>query len=84
MKAILILSTLLPVALAATPSNNILNTNRPIYLNEVFWPPAMTFVAWLPSEEGGLLEWCNPATDASNHKLFSLGEINALQIHEHF
>jgi len=71
-KAIL-LSTLLPVALAAILSNNILDTNRPIYLGEVFWPPTMTFVAWLPSEEGRLLEWCNPATDASTHKLFSLG-----------
>jgi hypothetical protein len=84
MKATLILSTLLPVALAATPSNNILDTNRPIYLGEVFWPPTTEFVAWLPSEEGGLLEWCNRATDVSNHMPFSSGGVNALQIHEYF
>lgn len=85
MKSLLLLSGLLPLALAATtPKNKLLDPNRPIYLGEVFWPPTMTFIAWLPSEEGGLLEWCNRATDASNHMLFSLGGVDALQIHDYF
>jgi len=27
-----------------------LDPKVPIYLGEVFWPPSMTFIAWLPSE----------------------------------
>ena len=27
-----------------------LDPKVPIYLGDVFWPPSMTFIAWLPSE----------------------------------
>jgi hypothetical protein len=86
MKSILLLSTLLPLALSdvTKPLNKILEPSHPIYLGEVFWPPTMTLIAWLPSEEGGLTEWCNRATDGSNHMLFALGGVDALQIHNHF
>jgi hypothetical protein len=56
----------------------------PIYLGHVFWPPTMTFIAWLPSEDNTLLEWCYKATDVSDHRLFSLGGVDALQIHDYF
>jgi hypothetical protein len=82
MKSLLLLSALLPLALTST--TQLLDPSQPIYLGEVFWPPTMTFIAWLPSEDGGLLEWCYRATDASNHMLFSLGGVDALQIHDYF
>jgi hypothetical protein len=79
----LFLLTLLPLAFSE-PTPATLDPTRPIYLGDVFWPPTMTFIAWLPSEEGGLTEWCFRATDASNHMLFSLGGVDALQIHDYF
>lgn len=82
MKSLLLLSTLLPLALTATTT--ILDPSQPIYLGEVFWPPTMTFIAWLPSDDEGPLDWCYKATDASNHMLFSLGGVDALQIHDYF
>ena len=44
----------------------------------------MTFIAWLPTDQNTLTEWCYRATDASNHMLFSLGGVDALQIHDYF
>ncbi|PMD29167.1 hypothetical protein L207DRAFT_521146 [Hyaloscypha variabilis F] len=85
MKSLLLLSAILPLTVFSHPTTaTSFDPTRPIYLGDVFWPPTMTFIAWLPSEEGGLTEWCNRATDASNHMLFALGGVDALQIHNYF
>lgn len=57
-------------------------TNLP--LSDVFWPPSMTFIAWLPSEHTTPTEWCWKATECTNLRLFSLGGIDALQAHDYF
>ncbi|TVY48150.1 hypothetical protein LCER1_G008582 [Lachnellula cervina] len=44
----------------------------------------MTLIAWLPSEQVTPTEWCWKATDASDHRLFSLGGVDALRIHDYF
>jgi len=44
----------------------------------------MTFIAWLPSEQHDPIEWCYRATDVSDHKLFSLGGVDALEMHNYF
>jgi hypothetical protein len=79
----LFLLTLLPLAFSE-PTPTTLDPTRPIYLGDVFFPPTMTFIAWLPSEQGGPTDWCSHATDASNHMLFSLGGVDALQIQDYF
>ncbi|KAH6683873.1 hypothetical protein B0J14DRAFT_431572, partial [Halenospora varia] len=56
----------------------------PIYLGDVFWPPSMTFIAWLPTSQNTLTEWCWKATEATPQTLFSLGGIDALSTEEYF
>ena len=53
MLSLLALLPLLGTALSYDPSLNTspqLDPTVPIYLGDVFWPPSMTFIAWLPSE----------------------------------
>ncbi|TVY16292.1 hypothetical protein LARI1_G007138 [Lachnellula arida] len=70
----------IPPSLTTTP----LNPHTPIYLGDVFWPPTMSLIAWLPSEQVTPTEWCWKATDASDNRLFSLGGVDALRIHDYF
>jgi hypothetical protein len=44
MKSVLLLSSLSALVLSATTANPF-DSNLPIYLGEVFWPPKMTFIA---------------------------------------
>ncbi|RDL32089.1 uncharacterized protein BP5553_09491 [Venustampulla echinocandica] len=90
--SILLPISLLPYALASPhksrQKSQILSPDVPIYIGHVFWPPKMTFIAWLPSPSDDKYtpqtEWCYFATDASNHKLFHLGGIGNLQIKNYF
>ena len=56
------LLVLLPLLTTILADNNALSTQPqldptiPIYLGDVFWPPSMTFIAWLPSEAEKPLE----------------------------
>ncbi|KAL2068028.1 hypothetical protein VTL71DRAFT_16126 [Oculimacula yallundae] len=82
MKSLLFLS-FLPLALSspATPS---LDPNQPIYLGQAFYPPTMQFMAWQPSPQNHLKEWCTQSADCSDHRIFSLGGVEGLQIHDYF
>jgi hypothetical protein len=86
MISIIIFSFFLPLVLTSslTPKKSIIDPDKPIYLGDVFWPPTMNFIAWLPSEQHDPTEWCYRATDISDHRLFSLGGIDALQMHDYF
>ena len=51
MRASILLLPLLKVILGVEcRSSEGLDPKVPIYLGDVFWPPTMTFLAWLPSE----------------------------------
>lgn len=87
MKFLLVIFPFLPLAFTASNVNTTtpsLDPNVPIYLGDVFWPPTMTIIAWLPSEHNYLTEWCHRATDVSNERLFTLGGVNSLKIHDYF
>ena len=89
MRSLIPLFSLLPLVLSQGDTSlhttiPTIDPKLPIYLGDVFWPPSMTFIAWLPSENNYLTEWCSRAIDASNHKLFSLGGVDSLQIHDYF
>jgi hypothetical protein len=87
MKSLLALLPLLALAMGRSDlsaTDEILEPGSHIYLGEVFWPPSMTFIAWLPSQDNFLNEWCYKATDVSNNKLFILGGVTSLQIHDYF
>ena len=87
MKTLLALLSFIPLTFGASDlsaENEPLDPDGPIYLGDVFWPPTMTFIAWMPSQDNFLNEWCYKATDASNNKLFTLGGITCLQIHDYF
>ena len=87
MKSLLALLSLIPLTFGASDlsaTNEPLDPDWPIYLGDVFWPPTMTFIAWMPSQDNFPNEWCYKATDASNSKLFTLGGIGSLQIHDYF
>jgi hypothetical protein len=87
MKSFLALPTLLSLVLAADTGLSIshqLDPSVPIYLGEVFWPPSMTFIAWLPTSMKHPLDWCSKATEASPNSLFSLSGVDSLQIHDYF
>ncbi|KIN06270.1 hypothetical protein OIDMADRAFT_141874 [Oidiodendron maius Zn] len=87
MKYFISILALLPVTFGASNLSIMeakLDPDVPIYLGDVFWPPTMTFIAWLPSQSNYLNEWCYKATDVSNSKLFTLGGVNDLQIHDYF
>ncbi|KAF4631107.1 hypothetical protein G7Y89_g7032 [Cudoniella acicularis] len=66
------------------PSKALFNPYHPIYLGEVFWPPSMTFIAWLPTAQNTLTEWCWKAIEADPQTLYSLGGIDALETYEYF
>jgi hypothetical protein len=83
----------LPLALAKIkdnppPTTQLYNPLEPIYLGEVFWPPVMTFLAFLSppptSKHTSQTYWCWSALDVTNQILFNLGGINNLQIHNYF
>ncbi|KAH7393267.1 hypothetical protein BKA64DRAFT_709618 [Cadophora sp. MPI-SDFR-AT-0126] len=85
MKSLLFLS-FLPLALSssdivAIPS---LDPAQPIYLGESFYPPTMTFVAWQGTETNSPKDWCTKSADCSDHRIFSLGGVEGLQIHDYF
>ncbi|CZR59175.1 uncharacterized protein PAC_09067 [Phialocephala subalpina] len=87
MRTLILLSTLFSLALTTSvlpPKKSLIDPDKPIYLGDVFWPPSMTFIAWLPSEQHDPTEWCYRALDVSPPKLFSLGGIDALQMHDYF
>jgi hypothetical protein len=87
MKSLFTVSIFLPAILAsrelslASPQ---LDPSVPIYLGEVFWPPSMTFIAWLPTTMKHPLDWCSKATEAAPSSLFSLSGVDSLQIHDYF
>ncbi|EPE30172.1 hypothetical protein GLAREA_12895 [Glarea lozoyensis ATCC 20868] len=92
MKPIYLLS-LLPLALAKQkdnppPTTQLHDPHLPIYLGEVFWPPVMTFLAFLPppatSKHTSETYWCWSALDVTNQILFNLGGINNLQVENYF
>jgi hypothetical protein len=82
MKSFLALPALLFYVLASVPPK--LDPSIPIYLGEVFWPPSMTFIAWLPTTMKNPLDWCSKATEAAPESLFSLSGVDALQIYDYF
>jgi hypothetical protein len=85
MKTFLALPALLSLVLASEPYiPPKLDPSIPIYLGEVFWPPSMTFIAWLPTSMKNPLDWCMKATEAAPEKLFSLSGVDSLQIHDYF
>jgi hypothetical protein len=84
MRSISILFALLPLALSSDLPISVLKGDTPIYLGDVFWPPAMTFLAWTPSAENSPEEWCKRAVDASDDAKFSLDGLKELQMHDYF
>jgi hypothetical protein len=85
MKSFLALPALLSFALASVPSAQpYLDPSIPIYIGEIFWPPSMIFIAWLPTSILNPLDWCMKATEAPLEGLFSLSGVDALQIKDYF
>lgn len=87
MKSLLPLVSLIPLSLGISDlsaSEEPMDPSGRIYLGDVFWPPTMTFIAWLPTQDNFLTDWCYKATDVSNNKLFTLGGVGGLQIHDYF
>lgn len=90
MKSFLTLPYLLSLVLAGDGQRNAFRTPPtldplvPIHLGEIFWPPSMTFIAWLPTSISNALDFCSKATEASHQKLFSLNGVDALQVHDYF
>jgi hypothetical protein len=89
MRSLLAVLTLLPLVLSQGDislhtTNTTLDPNQPIYLGDVFLAPSMNFIAWLPSQHTYRREWCYRAADATDHVLFSLGGVAALQMHDYF
>jgi hypothetical protein len=87
MKSLFALLPILPLTFAATNQVTTaltLDPDVPIYLGHVFLAPTMTFIAWIPSENKYLNEWCYKATDVSKDALFTLGGVDALQVQEYF
>ncbi|KAG9233331.1 hypothetical protein BJ875DRAFT_50281 [Amylocarpus encephaloides] len=87
------LLSLLPFALAKRhdnppPTTQIHDPRLPIHLGEVFWPPTMTFLAFLPppsdSKHTPQTYWCWSALDVTNHILFNLGGHTNLQVQDYF
>ncbi|CAG8983981.1 hypothetical protein HYALB_00009583 [Hymenoscyphus albidus] len=70
------------------PTKQIFDPRLPMYLGEVFWPPTMTFLAFLSppdsSQHTSLTYWCWSAIDITNNILFNLGEISNLQMVDYF
>lgn len=66
------------------PPIDVLKGHTPIYLGDVFWPPSMMFLAWIPTEENRAEEWCRYSADASDEALFSLNGFEDLKIHDYF
>lgn len=85
MKSLLFLS-FLPLAFSSSDILAIptLDPNQPIYLGESFYPPTMTFIAWQPTENNTPKDWCTRSTDCSDHRIFALGGVEGLQIHDYF
>lgn len=83
MFSLLAVLPLLSLALAEPPTTK-LDLDAPIYLGNVFWPPTMTFIAWQSLDPRNPLDWCTDATDATNHRLFTLGGVGGLQIQDYF
>jgi hypothetical protein len=86
MKSLLLFSLLAPLVYSQDMciAGTKLDPTQPIYLGEVFWPPSMTLIAWLPSKEWSLTEWCYLATDITEGGFFSLGGVDALESHDYF
>jgi hypothetical protein len=85
MKSSLALLALFSFVLASVPSTMPhLDPSVPIYLGEIFWPPSMTFIAWLPTSIQNPLEYCWKATEAYEGKLFSLNGVDALEVKDYF
>jgi hypothetical protein len=84
MKTRTLLLSFLPLALSSEFPISVLKGDSPIYLGDVFWPPSMTFLAWVPSPQNTPEEWCTRAADASNELEFSLEGMNNLKIHDYF
>ncbi|KAG4411335.1 hypothetical protein IFR04_015521 [Cadophora malorum] len=61
-----------------------LDPDQPIYLGESFYPPTMTFIAWQGTEKNTPKDWCTKAADCSDHRIFALGGVEGLQIHDYF
>ncbi|TAQ86651.1 hypothetical protein B7494_g5037 [Chlorociboria aeruginascens] len=82
---------LLTITLSApsSASDPISALYKPILLGEVFWPPSMTLLAWIPSSPTApSKEWCYLATSITD-SLFSishpdLGLLPSLQVHDYF
>lgn len=71
----------LAISSSAIPA---LDPTQPIYLGESFYPPTMTFIAWQPTPNNTLKDWCTESTDCSDHRIFALGGVEGLQIHDYF
>ena len=85
MRSFLPLPALLSFVLAQLPSTQPrLDPSVPIYLGEIFWPPSMTLIAWLPTSIQNPLEFCWKATEAYEGKLFSLSGVDALAVNDYF
>ncbi|KAK0100037.1 hypothetical protein ONS95_013148 [Cadophora gregata] len=85
MKSLLFLSIIhLALGSSDVPTIPNLDHKQPIYLGESFYPPTMTFVAWQGTEENTPKDWCIKSADCSDHRIFSLGGVEGLQIHDYF
>lgn len=82
MKVLFALAVLSPLLFSVSAKRVVLDV-EPIYIGDVFYPPAMYFLAWTPShpstsKEVGessktkTPEWCRTAIDVSNTANFSI------------
>ncbi|KAG0648327.1 hypothetical protein D0Z07_5534 [Hyphodiscus hymeniophilus] len=81
MKSIFTVPFLFSLTLASKPY---LDPSIPIYLGEIFRPPTLTIIAWLPTTIINDLDWCMKATEAGPEKPFSLSGVDGLQIRDYF
>ncbi|CZT06000.1 hypothetical protein WAI453_005267 [Rhynchosporium graminicola] len=85
MRSLLFLSFLqLALSTSKPPVTPSLDRNQPIYIGQSFYPPTMTFMAWQSTSQKLMQDWCTRSTDCSDHRIFSLGGVEGLQIHDYF